>query len=149
MGPMMGDTLPHPEVPLVKGTCGILALSAEEVRAADAKPCIRCGRCVSACPVGLLPLEMMTRIRAGQFDAAVDFGLADCIQCSSCSYVCPSQIPLVQYFKYGSGELAARREAQRRTEVTNRLAEEKRQRLEQAKQEAAQRKAASAAGVGS
>ncbi|HYE37555.1 electron transport complex subunit RsxC [Methylocaldum sp.] len=140
-GPMMGDQLPHVLVPVVKRTSGILALTPEELHAADTRPCIRCGRCVSACPVGLLPLEMMTRIRAGQFDAAVGFGLRDCINCSSCSYVCPSRIPLVQYFKYASGELAARREAQQKTEQTNRLAEEKQRRLERVKQEAAQRRA--------
>jgi electron transport complex protein RnfC len=88
---------------------------------------------------------MMTRIRAGQFDAAVSFGLRDCISCSSCSYVCPSRIPLVHYFKYASGELMARQEAQQKTERTNRLAEEKRRRLERAKQAAAARKAQASA----
>ncbi len=140
-GPMMGDRLPHPHVPLIKGACGILALSAGEIQAEDAKPCIRCSRCVTACPVGLLPLEMMSRIRTGQTDAAVGFGLEDCIRCGSCSYVCPSRIPLVHYFKYGQGELMARREAQRKTEETNRLAAEKQRRLERTRQEAAQRKA--------
>jgi electron transport complex protein RnfC len=144
-GPMMGDVLPHVQVPIVKRTSGVLALTPEEIQATDARPCIRCGRCVSACPVGLLPLEMMTRIRAGQFDAAVSFGLRDCISCSSCSYVCPSRIPLVHYFKYASGELMARQEAQRKTERTNRLAEEKRRRLERAKQAAAARKAQASA----
>ncbi|CAI8962001.1 electron transport complex subunit RsxC [Methylocaldum szegediense] len=144
-GPMMGDVLPHVQVPIVKRTSGILALTPEEIQATDARPCIRCGRCVSACPVGLLPLEMMSRIRAGQFDAAVSFGLRDCINCSSCSYVCPSRIPLVHYFKYASGELMARQEAQQKTERTNRLAEEKRRRLERAKQAAAARKAQASA----
>lgn len=144
-GPMMGDVLPHVQVPIVKRTSGVLALTPEEIQATDARPCIRCGRCVSACPVGLLPLEMMSRIRAGQFDAAVSFGLRDCINCSSCSYVCPSRIPLVHYFKYASGELMARQEAQQKTERTNRLAEEKRRRLERAKQAAAARKAQASA----
>jgi len=145
-GPMMGDILPHPNVPLVKGACGILALTDAEVRASDAKACIRCSRCVSACPAGLLPLEMMTRIRAGQLDAAAGYGLKDCINCGSCSYACPSQIPLVQYFKYASGELVARQQAQQKTEHTKRLAEEKQARIERYKAEqaalAAARKAA-------
>jgi electron transport complex protein RnfC len=144
-GPMMGDALPHAQVPLVKRTSGILALSPEEVRASDTRPCIRCSRCVSACPVGLLPLEMMARIRAGQLEASLGFGLKDCISCGSCSYVCPSHIPLVHYFKYANGELIARQQAQHKSEQTKRLAEEKQQRLERAKQEqaalAAQRKA--------
>jgi electron transport complex protein RnfC len=144
-GPMMGNALPHTRVPLVKGACGILALSAEEVAGADAKPCIRCSRCVASCPVGLLPLEMATRIRAGQFDSAVGYGLKDCISCGSCSYVCPSQIPLVHYFKYANGELVARQQAKHKAEQTKRLAEEKQVRLNRQKQElaalAAQRKA--------
>jgi electron transport complex protein RnfC len=145
-GPMMGDALPHPNVPLVKGACGVLALTRSEVVAADAKSCIRCSRCVTACPVGLLPLEMMTRIRAGQLESALNYGLKDCISCGSCSYVCPSQIPLVHYFKYANGELLARDQASHKAEQTRRLAEERQVRLERQKQEAAaaaaQRKAA-------
>lgn len=144
-GPMMGDSLPHPRVPLVKGTCGILALSPQEVAASDAKACIRCSRCVSACPAGLLPLEMMTRIRAGQLESALGYGLKDCIGCGSCSYVCPSEIPLVHYFKYASGELVAREQTKHRTEQTKRLAEERQARFDRQKREqaalAAQRKA--------
>jgi electron transport complex protein RnfC len=145
-GPMMGDLLPHPNVPLVKGACGILALSESEIAASDAKACIRCSRCVSACPAGLLPLEMMTRIRAGQLESAVGYGLKDCISCGSCSYVCPSQIPLVHYFKYASGELVSRQQAQHKSEQTKRLAEEKQARIDRYKAEqaalAAARKAA-------
>lgn len=144
-GPMMGDALPHADVPLVKGACGILALTAAEVSASDTRACIRCSRCVSACPVGLLPLEMMTRIRAGQLEASLGYGLKDCIHCGSCSYVCPSQIPLVHYFKYANGELLARQQVQHKNEQTKRLAEEKQARLERHRQEqaalAAQRKA--------
>ncbi|MEW6036771.1 MAG: electron transport complex subunit RsxC [Pseudomonadota bacterium] len=136
-GPMMGDFLPHPKVPLVKGTCGILALSPKEVAASDAKACIRCSRCVSACPAGLLPLEMMSRIRAGQLESALGYGLKDCISCGSCSYVCPSEIPLVHYFKYASGELVAREQNKHRTEQTKRLAEERQARFERQKQEQA------------
>lgn len=148
-GPMMGDALPHPNVPLVKGACGILALSHEEVSASDAKSCIRCSRCVSACPVGLLPLEMMSRIRAGQLEASLGYGLKDCISCGSCSYVCPSEIPLVHYFKYANGELLARDQANHKAEQTKRLSDEKLARIERVKQEAAAaaaaRKAAAAA----
>ena len=136
-GPMMGDTLPSIDVPLVKGGCGILALSEAEVATSDSKPCIRCGRCVTACPVGLLPLEMMSRIRAGQLDGAVGYGLKDCISCGSCSYACPSEIPLVQYFKYASSELVARQQAAHKTEQTKRLAYDKLARIERNKQEQA------------
>lgn len=129
-GPMMGDALPHTEVPVVKASSGILALSRQEVQTRQEQPCIRCTSCVSACPVGLLPLEMASRIRAGQLDTAVDLGLKDCISCGSCSYVCPSNIPLVHYFKYASGELMARQQAQHKSEQTKRLIDDRSKRLE-------------------
>lgn len=136
-GPMMGDALPHPNVPLVKGACGILALTQEEVSRSNAKSCIRCSRCVSVCPVGLLPLEMMARIRAGQLESALKYGLKDCINCGSCSYACPSEIPLVHYFKYANSELLARDQASHKAEQTRRLAEERTARLARQKAEAA------------
>ncbi|QFY42482.1 electron transport complex subunit RsxC [Candidatus Methylospira mobilis] len=144
-GPMMGDILPHTRVPVIKGACGILALSAEEINEQDSKACIRCSRCVTACPTGLLPLEMMVRIRAGQLDGALNYGLRDCISCASCSYACPSGIPLVSYFKYANSELVARDQASLKSEQTKKLADEKTARLERIKQEqlamAAKRKA--------
>ena len=141
-GPMMGEALPHANVPLVKGTSGILALSADEVAATEAKSCIRCSRCVTACPVGLLPLEMMSRIRAGQLEAALKFGLKDCINCGSCAYVCPSEIPLVHYFKYANGELMAQQQAKHKSEQTRKLAEERQARMDRIRQEAAAQAAA-------
>jgi electron transport complex protein RnfC len=134
-GPMMGESLPHSAVPIVKGSSGILALAASELKSSTEQACIRCGSCVNACPAGLLPLEMMSRIRSNQLDAAVGFGLKDCISCGSCSYVCPSNIPLVHYFKYASGELAARQQAQHKTEQTKRLMQDKQARLERIKQQ--------------
>jgi len=136
-GPMMGEALPHPDVPLIKGTCGILSLTSEEIAASDVKPCIRCSRCVSACPVGLLPLEMLARIRVGQLESALHYGLKDCISCGSCAYVCPSQIPLVHYFKYANGELLARQQAQHKAEQTKKLAEARQARLARQRQNAA------------
>lgn len=128
-GPMMGDALPHSRLPVVKASSGILALTQEEIRNTTQQPCIRCAQCVSACPAGLLPLDMANRIRNNQLDAAVDIGLRDCISCGSCSYVCPSNIPLVQYFKYATGELAARQQAQHKSEHTKRLMDERNERM--------------------
>jgi electron transport complex protein RnfC len=135
-GPMMGDALPLAEVPVVKACNGMLALSPEEIDRPDVKPCIRCSSCVSACPAGLLPLEMASRIRANQLDAAVDLGLKDCISCGSCSYVCPSNIPLVHYFKYASGELYKRQQREHKSAQTRRLAEDRNRRLEKIRLEA-------------
>lgn len=143
-GPMMGDALPHPDVPLVKGTAGILALTAAEIRASAAQSCIRCSRCVTACPAGLLPLEMLARIRGGQLDAALRYGLKDCISCGSCAYVCPSQIPLVHYFKYANGELLARQQAQHKAEQTKKLAEARQARIARQRQNAANQTQAAA-----
>ena len=139
-GPMMGQPLPSTQVPIVKGTNGILALTAGEARLTEPSPCIRCGRCVEACPMGLLPLEMSRRAHHDDLDGAMDFGLIDCISCGSCAYVCPSSIPLVQYFEYARGALEARQRAEQKSQETRRLLERHQARLardEQAKAEAA------------
>jgi electron transport complex protein RnfC len=135
-GPMMGDALPIAEVPVVKACNGILALTADDIELPEVKPCIRCSSCVTACPVGLLPLEMASRIKANQLEAAVDLGLKDCINCSSCSYVCPSNIPLVHYFKFASGELYKRQQMEHRSEQTKRLMDDRNQRMERIRLEA-------------
>ncbi len=134
-GPMMGDSLPHANLPTVKATSGILALTHAELKSTDEQPCIRCASCVSVCPAGLRPLDMANRIRVNQLDAAVDIGLKDCISCGCCSYICPSNIPLVQYFKYASGEVAARQQAQHKSEQTKRLMEARQARLERIAQQ--------------
>ncbi len=148
-GPMMGNLLPHARVPVVKGTSGILALTADEIAAREAGPCIRCSSCVRACPVGLLPLEMAARIGGGDLAGAVTLGLKDCVGCGCCSYVCPSHIPLVQYFNHAKGELAAQARAQLRAESAKRLAAARAARLEREAREraeaAARRKAERAA----
>ena len=129
-GPMMGDSLPHTGLPTVKATSGILALTQSELKNSDEQPCIRCASCVSVCPAGLRPLDMANNIRINQLDVAVDLGLKDCISCGCCSYICPSNIPLVQYFKYASGEVAARQQAQHKSEQTKRLIEDRNARME-------------------
>jgi electron transport complex protein RnfC len=148
-GPMMGTRLLHGKVPLVKGASGILAFNAREAMVPEAGPCIRCGNCTQACPMGLLPLEMAARIRTGHLDAAVDFALSDCISCGCCAYVCPSHIQLVQYFSHAKGQLAARERATLRTEAARRLIEARTARLEREASEksalAARRKAERAA----
>jgi Na+-translocating ferredoxin:NAD+ oxidoreductase subunit C len=144
-GPMMGQVMPSLDVPIVKGSSGIIALTAEEIAARPSMPCIRCGSCVSACPCGLLPLEMAAQIRTDKLDQAVTLGLVDCVACGCCSYVCPAHIPLVQYFNYAKGELAARQQAKHRSEETRKLAEQRKLRLareEEAKAEAAARRKA-------
>ncbi|MDO9138858.1 MAG: electron transport complex subunit RsxC [Methylobacter sp.] len=134
-GPMMGDSLPHSSLPTVKATSGILALTTNELKNTDEQPCIRCASCVSVCPAGLRPLDMANNIRINQLDAAVDLGLKDCISCGCCSYICPSNIPLVQYFKYASGEVMARQQAQHKAEQTKKLIDARNARMERIAQQ--------------
>jgi electron transport complex protein RnfC len=144
-GPMMGQQMPSLEVPIVKGSSGVIALTAKETSAREPMPCIRCGSCARACPCGLLPLQMAAQIKAGDLDKVVDFGLVDCVACGCCAYVCPSHIPLVQYFNYAKGELAVRQQARHKAEENRKLIEMRNARLEREKQakeeEAAKRKA--------
>jgi electron transport complex protein RnfC len=152
-GPMMGQQFTNPLVPVIKGTSGVLALTPAEIGKPQPSACIRCTTCVRACPVGLLPLEMVANIRAADLNTAVDLGLKDCIACGSCSYVCPAHIPLVHYFNYAKGELAARERGKMKQDATKKLAEERtarmeriaREREEAAKARAAKKAAADAA----
>ncbi|MBK1726523.1 electron transport complex subunit RsxC [Halorhodospira neutriphila] len=100
-GPMMGNTVASLDVPITKGVSGLLVMpqAAEEV-VASSQPCIRCGRCLEACPVGLNPAELGRLAANRQYQAMEErFNLNDCFECGCCSYVCPSNIPLVQYFR--------------------------------------------------
>ncbi|MGE5548693.1 MAG: electron transport complex subunit RsxC [Solirubrobacterales bacterium] len=148
-GPMMGQPLANLESPVVKGTCGIVALSEAEVKIRDPQPCIRCGSCVTACPNGLVPLEMMSLIKHDDLDKAAAVGVEDCISCGSCSYICPSFIPLVHYFEYAKGRIWAIARDKRKQDRVKKLVEARAARLEKialAKREAmAARKAAAAA----
>ncbi|MBK8753962.1 MAG: electron transport complex subunit RsxC [Candidatus Competibacteraceae bacterium] len=145
-GPMMGQPMPNAQIPLVKGANGLLALTAAEIAGLpETTACIRCGRCASVCPMGLLPLEMAKRAHHDDPDGAMAFGLDDCMSCGSCAYACPSHIPLVQYFDYARGALAAREQADQRAETARRLMAERQARLdrqERAKLEAAARRRA-------
>lgn len=141
-GPMMGQPLPSLEVPVVKGTCGILALTPEECDEQAPGPCIRCGTCVTICPCGLVPVEMAAYIRKDNLDAAAKSGVMDCVSCGSCSYICPSHIPLVHYFNYAKGSINAADRDRRKQDSTKRQVEEHTIRVEKA---AAAKKAAAAA----
>jgi len=137
-GPMMGTQLPHGRVPVVKGTSGLLALTAEETGVRPSGPCVRCSSCVGACPMGLLPLEMAARIRVGDLDGALALGLKDCLACGCCAWVCPSRIPLVQYFVHAKGDLAGRERDRLRQEATRKMAAARLERLEREAREKAE-----------
>jgi electron transport complex protein RnfC len=131
-GPMMGQPLSNLDAPVVKGTSGILALTAEEINDQPANACIRCGTCITVCPCGLSPVEMSSFIRKDNLEVAAKLGVAECFSCGSCSYVCPSHIPLVHYFNYAKGMLRAEETEKRKNDRIKALAEEKTIRIEKA-----------------
>jgi electron transport complex protein RnfC len=98
-GPMMGAPQLHLDVPVLKGTSGILCLTDYEVGVREEYPCIRCLRCVDACPVYLNPSRLGALAKVRHYDEMLDYHILDCMECGSCSYVCPSNIPLVQRFR--------------------------------------------------
>lgn len=108
-GPMMGAAQYDLEVPVIKTTSGILCLSEEEIGEREETACIRCGRCVVACPMGLEPLMLNRMGKRKDYHEAERFGIMDCIECGSCAYVCPAHIPLVARFRVGKLEVGERR----------------------------------------
>ncbi len=110
-GPMCGMSLNNTDIPLVKGTSGILFLSRDEVQLEDYSACIRCGRCVSACPTALLPCDIGVAIEKDRLDLLEELNPFDCILCSVCSYVCPSRRPLSHFIKLAQEKLRKKKSA--------------------------------------
>lgn len=108
-GPMMGFAQKNLQVPVMKNTSGILLLAKEQLVQYESYPCIRCGRCVDACPMNIIPGPLSTMIESGEFELAEQNHLMHCIECGSCAYVCPSFRPLVQHFRRGKAEINARK----------------------------------------
>ena len=97
-GPMMGVSQYNLDVPIIKGTSGILVLD-KKFKTKDEIDCIRCSRCIDSCPAGLMPCMIASGVKYNRFEIASSHNPLDCIECGSCSYVCPSNIPLVQLIK--------------------------------------------------
>ena len=97
-GPMMGSSQPDMRTPLIKGTTGVVVLTERDVKPKRSYPCIKCGRCLDACPVFLNPSQLGILAQAGRYEEMQQAHLADCMLCGCCSYVCPSNIPLSQMF---------------------------------------------------
>jgi electron transport complex protein RnfC len=100
-GPMMGKALSTLDVPVVKGTSGIVLIPEKEARRREVLPCIRCTRCVGVCPMGLEPYLLMTLSERGLFERMELEKVMDCMECGSCSYTCPSARPLLDYIRLG------------------------------------------------
>ena len=95
-GPMMGMAIYSLEVPVIKGSNGLLAFCKDEGDVSNATKCIRCGKCVDACPVRLMPTYLYQASQKGTVADMEEFNALDCIECGSCSFVCPAKLPLVQ-----------------------------------------------------
>ncbi len=100
-GPMMGFSIYDTDTPVTKGTSGILVLTEKEAGAAARTACLSCGKCVSACPMGLNPTRMFKFIDHSDYDTAMEIGLMDCKECGCCAFTCPAHIPLVQGMRLG------------------------------------------------
>ena len=100
-GLMMGIALDSLDYPILKTTSGVLFLSQDRVEQEPEQECIRCARCVDVCPMGLLPLEFVKRVKQGEFEKLDEVFVKDCIECGCCSWGCPAKIPIVHYIKVG------------------------------------------------
>ncbi len=100
-GPMMGRALVNTDVPVAKGSSGLLLLSQKESERKPMQDCIRCGKCVTACPMGLNPAFLMRDTVFKDWDSCEKMHAFDCIECGSCSYSCPANRPLLDYIRIG------------------------------------------------
>jgi Na+-translocating ferredoxin:NAD+ oxidoreductase subunit C len=100
-GPMMGKALSSTEIPIAKGTSGILLIPKAEAKREQVINCIRCGSCVTVCPMGLEPYMLMTLSKKSFYDRAEEEHIMDCIECGSCAYTCPSGQPILDYVRLG------------------------------------------------
>lgn len=112
-GPMMGFAASSLDVPIGKGSSGIVAFGKDDVEAKDPLPCIRCGRCVAHCPMRLEPSTLNQLCEAGNTEKAKKYNVIDCIECGVCSYVCPSKRHLVQSIKTVKYQIAQSRAKRR------------------------------------
>jgi electron transport complex protein RnfC len=104
-GPMMGKAISTLDIPVVKGSSGILLISENEARRKETQTCIRCTKCVTVCPMGLEPYLLMTLSEKSLFERMESEKVMDCIECGSCSYTCPSSRPLLDYIRLGKSEV--------------------------------------------
>jgi len=98
-GPMMGFAVSTLDIPVTKTTSGVLFLTKDEIDTQPYGPCIRCGFCLEACPMGLEPNNVSIYVEAGRGADTAQFGIDDCFECGSCAFVCPSKRPLVQFIR--------------------------------------------------
>lgn len=106
-GPMMGRAVVSIDAPTVKGVSGILMLPRSMSRRREPQPCVRCAACVEACPMGLEPYLLATLARRDRWDDCESEKVMNCIECGSCSYICPASRPLLDYIRLGKNKVGA------------------------------------------
>jgi electron transport complex protein RnfC len=110
-GPMMGLAQYTLDVPVIKGTSGIILFGEDEVKVSRIEPCIKCGKCIGVCPMGLLPSMISQLSEHKRFEEAERMGVLDCIECGCCGYVCPANRPIVHFIKFAKAEVMAKKKA--------------------------------------
>ena len=101
----MGKAMPEVNSYMVKGCSGILIMPNAEARRRDASPCIKCAKCVHACPMGLSPNFLAKYSELNMLDKAEEERVYDCIECGSCSFSCPANRPLLDWIRQGKGKV--------------------------------------------
>ena len=112
-GPMMGKAVYSDEIPVAKGTSGVLMLLEEDTKRRPMRNCIRCAKCVGACPMGLNPAFLMRDTVYKDWEALESNHVYDCIECGSCSFICPANRPLLDHIRIGKGRVMAIRRARK------------------------------------
>ncbi len=100
-GPMMGVTQYDFTAPIMKATSGILVLTKEEVNEHQETPCLKCGKCIEVCPLGLMPTKLARYSQLDKLEEAEELDITVCMECGTCAYTCPANIPLVQWIRLG------------------------------------------------
>lgn len=106
-GPMMGKTITNLNVPITKGTNGLLALVSDDLKQQEQTPCIMCSECLNVCPVNLQPILISETSVKGLFDYSSQLGAMDCIECGNCTYICPAKIPLLENIRHAKTNIKA------------------------------------------
>jgi electron transport complex protein RnfC len=107
-GPMMGKSLSTVDAPVTKGTSGVILFPANESLRPEVQPsCIRCGKCISACAMGLEPYLLIRLSQRKMTERMEEERILDCMECGSCSFVCPANLPLLDYIRLGKGDVSA------------------------------------------
>lgn len=105
-GPMMGKAVGYTDIPVTKGTSGILLLDQKDARRRECRECLRCGKCVEVCPMGIEPYLLEKLAEHSRFEDCEAHHILDCIECGSCSFICPASRPILDLIRLGKANVA-------------------------------------------